>query len=103
MSTALTGKQKRFLRRLGHALHPVIMIGKHGTNETLSRETNKAIESHELIKIKVLETCDDSIDEVAQYLAQNNNAQIAQIIGRTALLYRRRAEDPAIELPKSPR
>jgi RNA-binding protein len=94
----LTGKQKRFLRGLGHSLKPVILIGKSEITEALLKETGDALASHELIKVKILESCLRGRDEVAAELADACMADVAQILGRTILLYRR-AEEPKIELP----
>lgn len=95
----LTGKQKRFLRGLGHGLKPVVMVGKNEVNDALAVETAAALAGHELIKVKVLESCEMDRHEVAEKLAKASGADVAQILGRTILLYRR-AEEPKIELPK---
>ena len=95
----LTGKQKRYLRGLGHGLKPVIMVGKGELNEALANETSEAIASHELIKVKVLESCMMDRFEVAEVLAKSCGAEVAQVLGRTLLLYRQ-AKEPKIELPK---
>jgi RNA-binding protein len=95
----LTGKQKRYLRGLGHGLKPVIMVGKGELNEALANEASEAIASHELIKVKVLESCMMDRFEVAEGLAKSCGAEVAQVLGRTLLLYRQ-AKEPKIELPK---
>ena len=97
----LTGKQKRHLRALGHALSPVVMLGREGLSEAVTAKTDAELENHELIKIKCGESCLDPIDEVATKLAADCRAGVAQVIGRTALLYRRRKKDPTIKLPKA--
>ncbi|MBT0664318.1 ribosome assembly RNA-binding protein YhbY [Geobacter pelophilus] len=95
----LTGKQKRFLRALGHSLKPVITVGKSEVTEALVKETSIALDAHELIKIKLLESCLMDRNEVARLLAEGCEAEVAQILGRTALLYRQ-AKEPKLELPK---
>jgi RNA-binding protein len=95
----LTGKQKRFLRALGHSLKPVIMVGKSEVSDALTAETLKALDAHELIKVKLLESCLMDRNEVASLLAEGCGAETAQILGRTILLYRP-AKEPRIELPK---
>jgi RNA-binding protein len=97
----LTGKQKRHLRALGHALSPVVMLGREGLSEAVVAKTDAELENHELIKLKCGDGCLETVDEVAAGLAERCKAQVAQVIGRTALLYRRRAKDPAIKLPKA--
>lgn len=94
----LTGKQKRFLRALGHPLKPVITVGKNEINDALVRETNDALESHELIKVKILESCMMDRKEVAAELSEVCGAEVAQVLGRTLLLYRA-AKEPGLKLP----
>ena len=95
----LTGKQKRYLRSLGHGLSPVITIGKGELSEPLIRETGEALEHHELIKVKILESCLMDRHEVAAALASVCGADVAQVLGRTFLLYRQ-AKEPKLQLPR---
>lgn len=94
----LTGKQKRHLRGLGHGLKPVILIGKKEIDEPLIAETEAALACHELIKVKVLENCMLDRHEAAESLSEATGSDIAQILGKTFLLYRA-AEKPVISLP----
>ncbi|SEM07305.1 RNA-binding protein [Syntrophus gentianae] len=94
----LTGKQKRFLRRMGHDLKPVVLIGKSEVSESVLQETDSALEHHELIKVKLLDSSLTDRREAAEQMASSLNAEIAQILGRTFLLYRK-AEQPKIALP----
>lgn len=94
----LTGKQKRYLRGLGHDLKPVLQIGKNEINAALTAEADAALATHELIKVRILESCQMDRHEVAQMLATASNAEVAQVLGRTLLIYRQ-ADEPKIELP----
>lgn len=94
----LTGKQKRHLRGLGHGLKPVVLIGKKEVDEGLIQETHAALAHHELIKVKVLENCLLDRHEAADELAEATGAEVAQVLGKTFLLYRP-AEKPVIVLP----
>lgn len=96
----LTGKQKRFLRGLGHHLKPVVMIGKEEVNRTVIKATDEALGLHELIKVKLQEGCLTDRKSVAAELSKKTNSGIAQIMGHTILLYRQ-AEEPQIKLPKA--
>ncbi len=95
----LTGKQKRYLRGLGHDLKPVVLIGKSEITDTLLQETDAALERHELIKVKLLENSLTNRREAAADLAVNLKADVAQILGRTFLLYRP-SREPKIMLPR---
>lgn len=94
----LTGKQKRFLRRLGHGLKPVVLIGRSEITESIIHETDAALEHHELIKVKLLESSLTDRREAAEHLSSSLKADVAQIMGRTVLLYRK-SKLPKIDLP----
>lgn len=94
----LTGKQKRHLRALGHNLKPIILIGKKEIEEALINEVNAALDHHELIKVKLLESCMLDKHESSDLLAASCKADVAQILGKTFLLYRP-ATTPVIVLP----
>ena len=96
----LTGKQKRFLRALGHGLKPVIQIGKKELEDGVVAETERALAYHELVKVKLLESCLMDRREAAEQLSTVCRAEIAQVLGRTFLLYRR-ADEPKLVLPSS--
>ena len=94
----LTGKQVRFLRGLGHHLQPVVMIGKEAISETLLASLEEALAAHELIKVKLQEGCPLDRREAATLLAEKTGAAVAQVLGKTILLYRR-GEKPKLNLP----
>ncbi len=97
--TALTGKQRRHLRALGHHLTAVLQVGHEGVTDAVARQADAQLEAHELIKVKVSENAPQDREEAAAQLAEKCGAHLAQVLGRTALLYRRRKEKPEIVLP----
>lgn len=100
MSQQLTGKQVRHLRGLGHHLQPVVLIGKDEITEGLVSSVEEALDQHELIKIKLQEGCVMDRKDVASILAERSGAAVAQILGRTILLFRQ-SEEELITLPKA--
>lgn len=96
---ALTGKQRRYLRGLGHHLSPVVQLGKGGITAGVIDQTREALEAHELIKVRFGEGYEDSAKNGAARLAEATDSSVAGTLGHTALLYRARDEDPDIELP----
>lgn len=96
----LTGKQKRHLRALGHKLKPLIQIGKKEIEPALIAETNASLDHHELIKVKLLESCMLDKHEASATLSDACQAEVAQILGKTFLLYRA-AATPVITLPRA--
>ena len=95
----LTGKQRRYLRSLGHPLTVIVQLGKDGISEGLLAAVEQALVDHELIKIKVGEAAGLDRHEAAEQVAAKTKSQVAQVLGNTVLLYRAHEEDPKIELP----
>jgi RNA-binding protein len=95
----LNGKQRRHLRALGHHLDPVVQIGKQGVTEGTTAAVDAALESHELVKVRIGTECPEDPDAVAEALAPALKAALAQRLGRTLLLYRRHPKEPKIKLP----
>jgi RNA-binding protein len=95
----LTGKQRRYLRSLGHPLGVTVQLGRGGISEGLLAAVEQALEDHELIKVKVYEAAGLDRHEAAEQLAGQTHSEVAQVLGNTVLLYRRREENPTIELP----
>ena len=96
----LTGKQNRYLRGLGHQLKPVVYVGKEEVNKAVINATEEALAVHELIKVKLQEGCLSDRKEVAEELSTATNSAVAQILGKTILLYRP-SEERKISLPSS--
>lgn len=95
----LTGKQRRYLRGLGHPLTVTVQLGRGGISEGVLSAVEQALLDHELIKIKVAEAAGLERHEAADQLAAQTKSEVAQVLGNTVLLYRRRDDDPKIELP----
>jgi RNA-binding protein len=100
MESTLTGKASRYLRGLGHHLDPVVQIGKDGVTEGVVKATRGALLAHELVKVKVLPEAPVDRKEVAEDLARKAGAALAQVLGRTFLLYKRHPQKPKIVLPR---
>jgi RNA-binding protein len=96
----LNGKQRRFLRGLGHHLEAVVQVGKDGLSEGLIGALDVALQQHELVKIKLGESVGGERRVLAQALAEAGASELVQVLGRTVLLYRRRADEPSIKLPQ---
>jgi RNA-binding protein len=92
----LTGTQRRQLRALGHHLEPVVIVGQSGVTEGVIAAVAQALHDHELIKVKINEG-PETRQEAAQKLAEGTSAELAQLLGRTALLFKKRDEDSEFE------
>ena len=99
---ALTGKQKRTLRGLGHHLQVVVQVGSDGVTDGVVAAAAQALKDHELIKIKV-EAEKEGRAEALSALAEKTGAEVAQTLGKTALLFKPRKNKPKIKLDAPPR
>ncbi len=95
----LTGKQARYLRGLGHSLKPLLQVGKAGITKSFMFQVGSALETHELIKVKLIKSAPEDVKEAGAKLSAGVPCQVAQTIGKTLLLYRQRSENPTIVIP----
>lgn len=88
----LTGKQRRALRAKGHHMEPVVIVGQSGVTEGILGALTQALEDHELIKVKINEG-PESRQEAAEKMAEGTSSELVQLLGRTALLFKKRKKD----------
>ena len=81
----LSNERKKHLRHIGHALKPVLTVGDKGLSGNVLSELDRALEDHELIKIKLR-----SADKTAliEQLIATSGAELVQSIGHIVLVYR---------------
>lgn len=95
----MTSKQRAYLRKLATQLDTVLYVGKNGINHNVSADAGAALEAHELVKGRVQEASPITPRDAAQQLADENQAQVIQVIGTRFVLYRP-AKKPFIVLPE---
>lgn len=83
----MTSQQRKQLRGLAHHLDPVVMIGKQGLTDGIIAATVKALDAHELIKVRFLDFKDEK-QGLTDQLATATSSEVAGIIGHIAILYR---------------
>jgi RNA-binding protein len=89
---------RKALRSAGHHLSPVVQIGKEGATDAVLRQLDEALLAHELVKVKVGTESPEDRFEIADRLG-GTGAHVAQILGRTLLVYRRHPQKPRFEPP----
>lgn len=95
---ALDGKQRRKLRALGHHLGVVVQVGQDGVTPGVVAAVEQALWDHELVKVKLASEDRDTRRSQAGTLATETGAEVAQVLGRTVLLYKPNADQPRIAL-----
>ena len=92
----MDNKLKKKLRAIGHGLNPVVTIAGNGLSDGVMAELNRALDDHELIKIKVVAERDERAD-IVKAVGLLPSTTIVQTIGGVALVYRPAKEpDPAL-------
>ena len=87
----LTSKQRKYLRAAAHHIDPVVLIGKNGFYKGAGLAIDKALDAHELIKIKFREF-KDKRKEISNQIASELKCEIIGQVGNTIILYRFNAE-----------
>ncbi|QTD41635.1 ribosome assembly RNA-binding protein YhbY [Sporosarcina sp. Te-1] len=94
----LTGKQKSYLRSEAHHLQPIFQIGKGGLTDSIIKQIEDALEARELIKVSILQNCEEDKNEIAGKI-EAAGIEVVQIIGKILVLYKESKEKKRIQLP----
>lgn len=89
----LKGKQKRQLRALAHHLSPIFQIGKSGITPEMVKGIIDSLEKRELIKVSILQNCDEDKNELATTLSERTSSNLVQLIGNTIVLYKKSSKE----------
>ena len=96
---ALTEKQKKYLRRLAHPLNPLVMLGQSGLTDNIVKETDRALNDHELIKVSARIGDRETRDAAFASLTRLTASELVQRVGNVAVLYRHGGGLPKVVLP----
>ncbi len=97
----LTEHQKKHLRRLGHALHPIVLIGQRGLTESVAAELRRALDDHELVKIRARVDSRENRDAIFLELSRLTASEFVYRIGNVGLFYKQNNKINKILLPDS--
>ncbi|RRJ49947.1 YhbY family RNA-binding protein [Acinetobacter baumannii] len=90
---ALSIHERKRLRQIGHVLNPaVVMIGGQGLTDAVIEETLRALNDHELIKVKIAGEDREARAAVIDAIVEATGAEAVQKIGKIVLLYKKAAK-----------
>ncbi len=95
----LTSKQRAYLRSVAAEQSAIMQIGKSGITPNLIKTVSDALEAKELIKLSVLETCEETPKSASEKLCAELNAEGVAVVGRKIVIYRESKENKRIILP----
>ncbi|MBO4485406.1 MAG: ribosome assembly RNA-binding protein YhbY [Lachnospiraceae bacterium] len=96
----MNSKQRAYLKSIAMVTEPIMQIGKGRLTPEITESVSEALEARELIKISVLNNCQESPDDLARVLAERTKSEVVQVIGKKIVLYRESKKKKKIELPK---
>ena len=83
----INNRQKKQLRNTGHKLKPIVTVAGNGLTDTVLKEIKRALNDHELIKIKLAIIDRQQRQEIAVNIRRHTQSEIVQVIGKMILLY----------------
>lgn len=92
-------RQRAYLKSLASNLTPCFQIGKGTLTPEITEAVRECFNTHELIKISVLNNCLEDPKEMAQVLADRTGSEVVQVIGKKIVLYKEDKKNKKIELP----
>ena len=98
---ALTDRQKKHLRRLGHDLHPLVLVGQRGLTEGVLGELRQTLHDHELVKVRARGGAREIRNLMLGRLAADSGSELVCQIGTVGLFYKKNNKLNKILLPDS--
>lgn len=86
---SLSQTQKKKYRAIGHKLNPIVTLGDKGLSETVAAEIVRALNDHELIKIKIVAEDREDKKLLLAAVIEHTQATLVQSIGHVALLLKK--------------
>lgn len=85
---SFTSRDRAELRKHAHHLPVMVHVGHQGLTDTVRQTLDDTLRTRELVKIQFSKNTDVKAKKVANDLAQEMGAEVVQVIGRTATLFR---------------
>lgn len=82
-----TDTKKRY-RTIGHGLKPVVTVAGKGLTDGVITELQRALDDHELIKVKLAMEDREERKHVIAELCNQTGAELVQTIGKVVLIFR---------------
>ena len=95
----LSSRERAGLRGEAHHLAAAVHVGQHGVTPAVQQTIDDALRTHVLVKIQFTKNADVSVKDAANELAAALAADVVQVIGKTATLYRDNPDLPRKDVP----
>jgi RNA-binding protein len=88
----LTSSERKMLKAKAHKLEPVVQIGAKGLTDDVVAEIERALNAHELIKVRAGSLERDERDAVLEQICGRTGADQVQQVGKVFVLFRKKDE-----------
>jgi RNA-binding protein len=88
--------RKKQLKAQAHSLKPVIIVGQSGLTESVLKEIEITLDTHELIKIKIRAEKEPR-KQVRDQITAKTKAELIQSIGQIIVIYRKKPEPKEVK------
>ena len=85
--------ERKKLKARAHALDPILHLGGKGLTEAVIAEIGRALDAHELIKVRAGGMERDAREAVFAEICSRLDAKPVQHIGKVLVVYRKKPED----------
>lgn len=93
----LENPRRAALRKLGHAMKPLMRVGNKGVTEAFVAELARSLKAHQLVKVRLDGEDADERRSQAEAIAASAEADVVDIVGAAALFYREDPENPLVK------
>lgn len=84
----LNAKQRAMIKKVYGQEQAICFVGKDGLSETCVESILKALTAREVVKISVLQNCDNSAREVADKLEELIKCDTVSVVGGKIIIYK---------------
>lgn len=82
---------KKKFKAQAHSLKPVIIVGQSGLKESVIKEIEITLNTHELIKIKIRDE-KEVRNKIRDEIVAETHSELIQTIGQIIVIYRKKPE-----------
>lgn len=92
MPVTLTARERAHLKARAHSLEPIVQIGAGGITDAVINEIDRALQRHELIKVRAGGDDRNARAEMFETVCARTDAAPVQRVGKVLVLWRPRPD-----------
>jgi RNA-binding protein len=85
--------ERKALKAKAHKLDPLVQVGAKGLTDEVIAEIDRALQAHELIKVRAAALDRHERDQAFERIAEKTGAEAVQHIGKVFVLFRKKKDE----------